>query len=106
MSNFHWWFRRRWGLKLAEPFSPVLSSLVPNTCLHGIASQALTVNGQHFKKAATLKFGTSNYSPSFVSELQLTTTILPADIATAGSKSVTVTNVDGRTSGALTFTIT
>jgi|SRR5215469_1938921 len=106
MSKVQWWFNRRWSLKLADPFPASLTSLVPNTVLHGSANLAVTVNGKYFQPGAKLVFGSSNYTPAFVSPTQLTVTILAADLATAGTKNVTVTNVDGRVSNALPFTIT
>jgi len=106
MSKVQWFFRRRWKKGKATPYPPSLTSLAPNTVLHGSGNLAVTVNGKYFLPGATLKFGTSSYTPVFVSSTQLTVTILAADLTTAGSKSVTVTDKYGRTSGALTFTIT
>jgi len=106
VSKVQWWFERRWALKLSDPFPPALTSLAPNTVLHGSANLAVTVNGKYFVPRVKLTFGASNYTPAFVSPTQLTVTILAADLATAGSKNVVVTNPDGRSSGPLPFTIT
>lgn len=107
MSKVQWWFNRRWSLKLSDPFPPSLISLVPNTCVHGAASQALTINGKYFQPGAKLNFGPVLYNTVvFVNPTQLTVTISAGDLTVAGSKNVTVTNPDGRTSSALTFTIT
>lgn len=107
MSKVQWWFKRRWAKGLSAPFPPALTSLVPNTCVHGVASESLTINGQYFQPGAKVNFGATLYTAVvFVSSTQLTVTILAADVAAAGTKNVTVTNPDGRTSGALIFTIT
>jgi hypothetical protein len=106
MSKVLWWFRRRWSKGLSTPFPPTLGSLSPNTAVHGAASLALTVNGNYFLPGAKINFGASVYTAVFVSQTQLTATIAAADLATAGTVNVTVTNPDGRVTAALTFTLT
>ena len=106
MSKLQWWFHRRWSKGLASPFPPRLSSLVPNTAVHGVASVALTVAGNYFLPGAKINFGASVYPAVFVNSTQLNATIAAADLALVGTKNVTVTNHDGRVSAALTFTLT
>jgi hypothetical protein len=97
----------RTGDSLGAPTArPGLTTLSPNTAVHGVASVALTVNGTGFRIGAKVNFGTTVYTSTFVSATQLTATIAAADLTTAGSKSVTVTNPDSQISPALTFTIT
>jgi hypothetical protein len=67
---------------------------------------ALTVNGSKFQPGEKINFGATVYTATFVSQTQLTATIAAADLTTAGSKNVTVKDAFGRTSNALTFTIT
>jgi FG-GAP-like repeat/IPT/TIG domain/FG-GAP repeat len=52
----------------------------------------LTVNGAGFVSGSTIKWNGSARSTTFVSNTQLTAAIPPADIATAGTALVTVTN--------------
>jgi len=106
VSTLQWWFNRRWAKGLAPGDPPTLSSLSPNTAVHGAASVALTVNGMLFQPGAKINFGATLYSPVFVNSTQLTVTIAAADVATAGSKNVTVTSPSGQVSNALVFTIT
>jgi hypothetical protein len=74
--------------------------------VHGAASVALTVNGKNFQLGDKINFGASVYSAVFVSSTQLTATIAAADLTTAGSKTVTVTDPFGKVSNGSTFTIT
>jgi hypothetical protein len=86
--------------------APTITTLTPNTCVHGGASQALTINGTGFVMGSVVKFGSSVYYPVFVSATQLTLTLTGADIAAAGTPSVTVTNPDGQVTAGSVFTIT
>jgi IPT/TIG domain-containing protein len=106
MSTVQWWFRRRWSQGRSPGYPPTLGSLVPNTALHGAASVALTVNGTNFQPGAKINFGASPYTATFVNSRQITATIAAADLATAGSKNVTVTSPSGQVSNVLVFTIT
>jgi hypothetical protein len=71
---------------------PVMMQLVPNTAKAGDPGFTLTVNGNSFNSDATVNWNGSKQGTTFVSGNQLTTSIPMADIATAGSVSVTVTN--------------
>lgn len=86
---------------------PVATSLAPSTGTAGGASFTLTVNGSSFVNGSTVRWNASNRATTFVSANQLTATINAADIASAGSGSVTVFSPTpgGGTSAALTFTI-
>jgi hypothetical protein len=106
MSTVQWWFRRRWKKGLAPGLAPALSSLSPVNVAHGAASLALAVNGNNLQPGEKIHFGATLYSATFVSSHQLTATIAAADLATAGTKTVTVSDAFGRTSNGLTFTIT
>jgi hypothetical protein len=106
VSTVQWWFRRRWKKGLSPGLSPSLSGLAPVNVAHGAASLALSVNGNNFQPGETIHFGATVYSATFVSKNQLSATIAAADLATAGTKTVTVSDAFGRTSNGLTFTIT
>ena len=87
---------------------PTISSLLPNTIAAGSASFTLTVNGTNFVNGSRVTFNGDVAVTTFVNSTQLTATILPVDVATAGTPAVTVTNLapGGGTSAAATFTVT
>ena len=100
---------------------PVLTSLAPNSATAGGAAFTLTLNGSNFINTSVAQWKGSNRTTTFVSSTQLTASITAADIATAGTASVTVFTPtvifsgangirpqgvpSGITSNALTFTI-
>ena len=87
--------------------APTETSISPTSATAGGAAFALTVNGTGFVSTSVVKFNGAAKSTTFVSATQLTAAITAADIATAGTASVTVTNPapGGGTSGILSFTI-
>jgi len=96
----------RGGDTVVDVPAPSLSTLTPNTAVHGAGNTSVTIAGTGFVSGATLSFGNSLYQTTFGSATSLTVTILAADLAVAGSKSAVVTNPDGQSSNSLTFTIT
>jgi hypothetical protein len=66
--------------------------LVPDATTPGDADFTLTVNGTGFVSGSVVNWNGSPRATSFVSSAQLTTQISAADIATAGTASVTVFN--------------
>jgi uncharacterized repeat protein (TIGR01451 family) len=86
---------------------PTLTSLSPSSATAGGAAFTLTVNGTNFISGATVNWGASPRTATFVSPTQLTILIAGADIATAGTINVTVTNPapGGGTSAPQTFTV-
>ncbi len=86
---------------------PTETSLSPTSATAGGAAFTLTVNGTGFVSTSVVKFNGAAKTTAFVSATQLTAAITAADIATAGSATVTVTNgaPGGGTSGNLSFTI-
>jgi hypothetical protein len=90
-----------------NPSNLTITSLSPASATAGSAGFTLTVNGTGFVSGATVQFNGANRTTTFVSSTQVTAAILAADIATAGTASVTVTNPapGGGASNALTFTI-
>ena len=84
-----------------------LASIAPATATVGGAAFTLTLTGTGFVTGATVNFGSNPaITPSSVTSTQIVATIPAADIATAGTVNVTVTNpAGGGTSNAQTFTI-
>jgi hypothetical protein len=87
--------------------APSVSSLTPASALQGGSSFTLTVNGSNFVANSAVQWNGASLTTTFVSATQLTAAITAADIATAGTASVTVINPapGGGTSQAQTFTI-
>ncbi len=87
--------------------APTESSLSPTSATAGGAAFTLTVNGTGFVSTSVVKFNGAAKTTTFVSATQLTAAVTAADIATAGTATVTVTNPapGGGTSGNLSFTI-
>lgn len=86
---------------------PALTSLGPSSAVVGGPAFTLTITGTNFITSSIVQWNAITRTTSFVSSTQLTTTVTTADIATAGTASVTVFNPapGGGTSNALTFTI-
>jgi hypothetical protein len=93
------------GLVGTNP-APVLTSVSPTTATAADAALTLTANGSNFVAGSILQWNGAARTTTFVSATQLTATIAAADIATAGSASVTVRNPDLQVSNAQPFTIT
>ncbi len=86
--------------------APTIGSLSPASANAGAAAFTLTVNGTGYDGTSVVRWNGTNRATTFVSALQLTAAITAADVATAGSASVTVQRVsDGAISAASTFTI-
>lgn len=87
--------------------SPTISTISPSSTTAGGSAFALTVNGSGFIASSAVAFNGSARTTTYVSATQLTAAITAADIATAGSYSVTVANPTpgGGTSSAATFSV-
>ncbi len=81
-----------------------ITGLSPASATAGGAAFTLTVNGTNFVTGATVQWGGTPLTTTFVSATQLTAAVPANLIATAGLASVTVTTPAG-TSGAAIFTI-
>lgn len=86
---------------------PALTSLGPSSAAVGGPAFTLTITGTNFITSSIVQWNAITRTTSFVSSTQLTTTVTTADIAVAGTASVTVFNPapGGGTSNVLTFTI-
>ncbi len=86
---------------------PVAQTLSPGSATAGGGDFTLTVNGRDFVSGAAVRWNGAPRPTTYVSSTQLTAAIAAADIATAGTASVTVFNPEpgGGASDALSFTI-
>jgi len=86
---------------------PVISSLAPVSLPVGSAPQTLTINGTGFLASSTVTFNGIAHAATFVSVNQLTISLTSADLGTAGSYPVVVTNPvpGGGASGAASFVV-
>ena len=93
-------------LNLQAP-TPVITSLSPAYTSGGSTQFTLTINGSGFTGASSAYWGNSALTTHFVSSVQLTASVPPSDIATAGIAAVTVQTPapGGGTSNSLQFEI-
>ena len=71
---------------------PTIAALNPASMTAGSSAFTLTVNGTNFGSQAVVNWNGAARATSFVSGNQVTAAIAAADVATAGSAAVTVTN--------------
>ncbi len=84
---------------------PMISSLSPATIPATSPSFTLTVNGKNFVAGSRVLWGTALLNTTVVSTTQLTAMIAASQIANAGVVGIAVTNMDGSTSTANSFTV-
>lgn len=86
---------------------PTLMSINPTSAIASGAAFTLTVNGTNFNDTSVVKWNDTSRVTTLISATQLQAAIPAADIATAGSASITVTNPapGGGTTSALNFAI-
>ena len=86
---------------------PILNTLLPNNADAGSGSFTMTVTGTNFINASAIKWNGTTLSTTYISPTQLSTFIAAANIATAGTASISVFTPlpGGGTSNALNFTI-
>jgi len=84
-----------------------LSSISPTSKTAGDAAFTLTVNGINLISSSVVRWNDSDRTTTFVSSTQVTAQIAAADVATAGTATVTVFNPapGGGLSNSLNFTI-
>src|SRR5204863_448603 len=85
---------------------PTLTSLSPSSATAGATGFTLTATGTNFVTGSVVRWNGTNRTTPFVRTSQLTAAITTADVATAGTASVTVFSPTpgGGTSSAVTFT--
>jgi hypothetical protein len=100
------------GTSTAQTFTidnpvPGLTSILPTSAIAGSGAFTLTVNGSNFVSGSVVKWNASSLATTYVSATELTAQVPAADIATAGTASVTVFNATpgGGTTTAQTFTV-
>ncbi len=98
--------RPAWGQTPQIPV-PTITSLNPSSAFVGGSAFTLTVNGTGFVSGSVVRWNGSDRTTTYVNDTRLTASIPAADIATAGSASVTVFNPapGGGASNAATFSI-
>jgi large repetitive protein len=86
---------------------PTTTSISPSNKNAGDAAFTLTVNGTNFVSTSVVNLNGSARTTTFVSPVQLTASITAADVATAGTCNITVTNPapGGGTSNAQALTV-
>jgi len=86
---------------------PAATTLSPSSATAAGSAFTLTVTGSSFISSSVIKWNGTSLTTTYVSATQLTAAVPAANIATAGTASVTVFNTTpgGGTSSALTFTI-
>lgn len=84
---------------------PSITLLSPNTVNAGSAAFTLTVVGSNFVSNSVIKAGTTTKQTTFVDSNHLTAPITSAEIANAGTISITVTNPNNQVSPPATLTI-
>ena len=94
------------GTAVSNPV-PAITTLLPTGTTAGSGAFTLTVNGTGFINGSVVNFNGSARATTYVSATQLTAAILAADIASAGTPAITVTNPSpgGGTSNAVTFNV-
>jgi fibronectin type 3 domain-containing protein len=92
---------------IVNNLSPTVSALSPPYVLAGTAAQTLTVNGSNFVPGSTVTLNGVSYPQTFVSSTSLGVSLGAADLSTAGTLPVLVTNPPpgGGTSNSVIFTI-
>lgn len=85
--------------------NPTLNGISPTSATAGSSPITLTVTGTSFMANSFVQVNGAAHSTTFVSGTQLATTLTVADLASAGSLSITVSTPGGGTSGPLVFTV-
>src|SRR6266550_691655 len=85
--------------------NPTTTSISPTSTIAGSGQFILTVNGTNFDSSSKVNWNGSALTTTFVSSTQLTAIVPAANVAVAGTASITVKNSSGPASNAQTFTI-
>ena len=96
------------GNAIVENPVPAISSLSPSSLPAGSPPQTLTINGSGFLASSTVTFNGTGRAATYIGSSQLTIALTSADLATAGSYPVVVSNPvpGGGTSAAASFNVT
>ena len=86
--------------------APAITGITPASIGAGGPAFILAVGGANFVNGSIVRWNNLPRATSFISSVQLTTTILASDITAAGTAQVTVVQPGGAVSNAVPFTIT
>ncbi|HEY1253595.1 MAG TPA: IPT/TIG domain-containing protein, partial [Terracidiphilus sp.] len=81
-----------------NPPAPKINSLSPSTAVAGSAAYTLIINGSNFTPASTVQLNATALAVTYVSATQVTASVPASLIASAGTASVTVSNMTGTSS--------
>ena len=84
---------------------PTVAVLSPSYATAGASAFTLTVSGTNFVSGAKVRWNGADRTTTFVSATQLRASVTAADVATAGTVPVTVLNLDGGLSNAMSFEV-
>ena len=88
------------------PPAPAISSLAPSSATAGAPQFTLMVRGQFFGPDSVVTWNGSARATAFVSDTQISATILASDIAASGTANVAVLNPPNSVSNGFAFGIT
>ena len=88
-----------------NPPAPAITTLNPSSATVGGATFTLTVNGSNFLSGDIVQWNSTGLSTTLVSATQLTASVPASLIASASTASVTVADVNGNVSAAVSFTV-
>ena len=90
-----------------DNLAPAISSLSPASLLAGSGAQTLIINGSGFMASSSVSFNGTSSAATYVSSSQLTIGLTSADLSTAASDPVVVSNPapGGGASTAVNFTV-
>jgi hypothetical protein len=94
------------GTGSTAPAPPSISSISPSSSVVGATALTLTVTGASFTSVSVIQWNGSARTTTFGSATQLTAAITQADLAIAGSATVSVSNGAAGTSANVAFGIT
>jgi len=83
-----------------KPAPPSISGLSPSLVMAGGAAFTMTISGEYFTSAATVRWGSTALATTYVSATELTAAVPATLIATSGTASVTVSTAAGTSASA------
>ncbi len=87
---------------------PAITSISPSTTSAGAAPQTLVINGSNFNACSAVTYDGVVHAANFESSTQLSISLTPSDLASAGTYAVVVTNLSpgGGSSNTEDFSVT
>lgn len=87
------------------PNNPTITSLDPSSLNVGTQNLVFTINGQNFASTAQVRVNSTNRATTFVSDSQLTATLIAADVAGPATLQITVANPNTKISNSIPLTV-